>query len=809
MKKTFTLFVFCLTMAAVVNAQTPSITSVTTAATSIGRYEKFEATVVLNGSITNPYDYDELVLRGVFTAPSGRKDTIEGFYMQDFDLNTTSGSLITKANNFRIRFSPNEIGAWNYSLTVVTATGASAASTGSFQATSSNSKGFIRKNETNYLGFDNGEQYIPVGQNLAWQNANPYLDYKKWLEKMGAAKANFMRLWLCYWGVGLEWKSGTGGGYEGLKKYKQNNAFYIDYIVEKCKEQGVYMMFCINHHGQVSSTVNPNWNENPYNAANGGPCAQTWNFFDNATAKNLHKNRLRYIVARWGYSTQIMSWELFNEVSYTDSYTSSTVKTAVRDWHVEMSQFLKQKDPAKHLVTTSFGSNEDPTLWQKPEMDFTQNHAYTDAANIELILSEISRNNVKTYSKPSLNGEFGINASNSSLTTIDPNGIHIHNAIWATALSGAMGAAGTWWWDSYIEPRDLYYHFRPLSNFIATIALKNDNYKTTKAASSGGNSGGSLSLSPGAGWGQATTANFTIDASGNITPSVTQLSTFLYGSQWNTNFRNPPIFSVNYSTAGQFKVKTGNTTGQSPSIAIYLDGSLLLNDTAASINKTVSVNIAAGQHTIKVDNLGTDWISISGYEFVGVTAAPFNVYALKSADNKKLTGWIHNRKYNWKDVGATGIPSNVSDVSATIEDVANGTYEVKFYDCSTGSLVSTLPTAPATGGKLTFAVPAMNWDLAFTATQMTTKTVDLAQQSLKIYPNPMRQGDILRLNTEGVTSGDYQVEIVSINGQIIKNEKINIFGQTLQIATDDIPKGYFIVKMSNEKTIFTRPFIMQ
>ena len=58
MKKTFTLFVFCLTMAAVVNAQTPSITSVTTAATSIGRYEKFEATVVLNGSITNPYDYD-------------------------------------------------------------------------------------------------------------------------------------------------------------------------------------------------------------------------------------------------------------------------------------------------------------------------------------------------------------------------------------------------------------------------------------------------------------------------------------------------------------------------------------------------------------------------------------------------------------------------------------------------------------------------------------------------------------------------------------------------------------------------------
>ena len=809
MKKLFTFSLFSLFMTVLSNAQTPTIASVTPLAASIGRYEKFEATVVLNGSITNPFDYDELVLRGVFTAPSGRKDTVEGFYMQDFDLNTTSGTLTSKTNNFRLRFSPHETGAWKYSLTVVTPTGASIASTGSFQATTSTSKGFVRKNQTNYLGFDNGEQYVPVGQNLAWNNSNPYLDYKKWLEKMGTSKANFMRLWLCSWGVGLEWKAGTGSGYEGLKKYKQNNAYYIDYIVEKCKEQGIYMMFCINHHGQVSSTVNSNWSENPYNAANGGPCGQTWNFFENQTAKDLHKNRLRYIVARWGYSTQIMSWELFNEVSYTDSYSSNFVKTMVRDWHVEMAQFLKQKDAAKHLVTTSFGGDEDPELWKKPDMDFTQNHTYADAANIEFVLSEISRSNVKAYTKPSLNGEFGINSNNSSLSRIDPNGIHIHNSIWATALSGAMGAAGTWWWDSYIEPKDLYYHYKPLSNFLATVALKNDNYKTAKASSAGGNSDGDLAISPGAGWGQTTASSFTIDAAGNITPSVTQISTYLYGSQWNTNFRNPPTFNVNYTIAGQFKVKTGGTTGQSPRIAIYLDGILLLDDTAPGINKTYSINVPAGQHSIKVDNLGTDWINISGYQFVGVTAAPFNVYALKSADNKKATGWIHNRKYNWKDVGATGIPFAVTGVSATIEEVSNGPYEIKFYDCSTGSLVSTLSTVQATGGKLTFAVPSMNWDLAFTATQTVTKTEELAQQTLKVYPNPIPQGSILTLNTEGVLSGDYQLQVIGVNGQVFKNEKVNIFGQLLEITTDNLPKGYFILKMSNGKTVFSGRFIVQ
>ncbi len=803
MKKSAQLIFFLLMKTLFLHAQTPTIVSVTPLATSVGRYEKFEAKVVLNGAIANPYDYEELVLRGVFTAPTGRKDTIEGFYMQDFDLNTANGALTTKTTDYRIRFAPNEIGSWNFSFSVVTTSGTSTPSTGNFQVTAATTKGFVRRNETNYLSFDNGEQYFPVGQNLAWQNTNPYLDYKKWLESMGANKANFMRLWQCPWGVGVEWKSGTGGGFEGLKKYKQNNAWYVDYILEKCKEQGVYVMFCLNYHGAVSTAVNPNWSDNPYNTVNGGPCANTWNYFDNATAKALQKNRLRYTVARWGYSAQIMTWELFNEVSWTDNYTTPSVKTAVRDWHIEMAQFLKQKDPLKHLVSTSFGNEEDAALWSSKEMDFTQNHSYVGAANIETILAEISRNNIKLYSKPTFNAEFGIDASLTNLSTTDPNGIHIHNALWGTALSGAMGAGGTWWWDTYMAPQNLYYHFRPLSNFIANIPLKTENFQPTKASSTGGNVVGELSLMPGSGWGLATANNFTIDAAGNISPSVTQMSTYLYGNQWNTQFRNPPSFNVNYTNTGQFRVKTGANIGQSPNISIYLDGVLTFSAPSANANQTYSINVPAGQHTIKIDNLGTDWINIAAYEFSGIAAAPFNVYALKSADNKKVVGWIHNRKYNWKDVAATGTPAAVSGVSASVEGVLSGDYAIKFYDCATGNVVSTLNSAQATNGKLAFLVPSMNWDLAFTATLTTTKTVDLAQPALKIYPNPIRQGDVLTINTEGVSLGDYEVQIMDISGRVLKNEKIQIIGQFIDIQTFELPKGYLILSLrkGNELSI--------
>ena len=123
------------------------------------------------------------------------------------------------------------------------------------------------------------------------------------------------------------------------------------------------MMLCLNHHGQVSQHVNPEWSNNPYNAANGGPCANTWDFFTNTTAKNYYKNRQRYIIARYGYSKNIQSWELFNEVDWTDDFANK--QTDVTSWHNEMSTYIKSKDVYKHLVTTSYAyDTNDPDTWQ-------------------------------------------------------------------------------------------------------------------------------------------------------------------------------------------------------------------------------------------------------------------------------------------------------------------------------------------------------------------------------------------------------------------------------------------------------------
>ncbi len=719
------LLPLCLFTAAVcmtfsdATAQSPVINAIVPNSTSIEKFEKFEATVSLTAGFINAYDYDDILVRGIFTAPSGKKDTIEGFYMQGFTLNTTSGNLTpTGTNNFVVRYAPSETGSYNFVVTCLNTAGYTESSTNNFQSVSSAKKGFVRKSTGNYLKFDNNTQYIPVGQNLAWQQNNKYLDYRNWTDKMAANNANFIRLWQCSWGLGIEWR---GAPYEGLKKYRQDNAFYTDKLLDECNAKDIYMMLCINHHGMVSSTVNPNWPESPYNAVNGGPCTNTWDYFTNTTAKNLHKNRLRYIIARWGYSRNVMSWELFNEVEWTDNF--NTYKTQIKDWHQEMARYIQAKDPFDHLVTTSFAhDNNDAATWNLPEMDFTQTHYYNGSANMEMVLADGAKSYLTQFNKPTFNGEFGVETNNISLSTVDPNGIYIHNSLWATLFSGAMGTGASWWWDSYIEPQNLYYHYKGPGLVSAKIPFVTNNYKVHSANVTGGGNA-DLTFSPGADWGAVTPTSFTVNADGTMTPGASQLNKYLYGSQWNTQNRYPPTFTVTFSAASQFKVTTGGSIGTSPRISVYVDGTLVL-DQAATVNTTFTVPVASGTHTIKVDNLGTDWTQIAGYTFTNL-GAPLNTYILKSANSLQASGWIHNKKYNWIDVKNTGAPAAVNGASLTVPGMANGTYQVKWFDCLTGAEQS-VSNIVATNNQLVLPAPSISWDAAFTAFELTTLPITLS-----------------------------------------------------------------------------------
>jgi len=76
------------------------------------------------------------------------------------------------------------------------------------------------------------------------------------------------------------------------------------------------------------------------------------------------------------------------------------------------------------------------------------------------------------YNKPYLWAEFGIERQflpEREYCDKDPEGVHMHAGIWTPVMHGAAGTGHLWWWDSYVDPHDLYFHLQSFANFAKGI----------------------------------------------------------------------------------------------------------------------------------------------------------------------------------------------------------------------------------------------------------------------------------------------------------------------------------------------------
>jgi hypothetical protein len=743
----------------------PKIDHVTINSDTIGLYDKFEIALDFSASFTNPYDFEQVNLQAVFISPSDKNFTVDGFYYQDFKVNNSNGTLIPSGSpNWRIRFAPTEAGTWSYVISIRDAAGTTVFPAQTFTCFSSGNHGFIRKANDRYLKFDDGKPYFAIGENIGWYGSKTIFDYQDWMTKLAINGGNYMRVWMCSWAFAIEWKDTGLGNYDK----RQGRAFQLDWVLDLSRQKEIYVQLCLNNHGQVSTTANPEWNDNPYNKANGGPCDNTGQFFTNTAAKKYYQNRMRYIIARWGYSPNILAWELFNEVDLTDDYDNRRTEVAL--WHDEMAKFINSFDGYHHLITTSYAYDRyEPATWNNPIIDYTQIHNYTSSPDIESIHSTIVQSYLRSHVKPVLVGEFSLNADPSNLKTVDPAGIYFHNALWASLVSGSFGTAMTWWWDNYIHPQNLYYHFKPIAEFIKTIDLLSQSFKPVVPICQS-NTRVDLTISPGfSSWAKSPENQFTINSDGTTSPGIDKLGRYLFGASWNTQHRNPPTLLVDYPQPGQFKVVTSGSTGSSPRIEIWLDNVKILSQ-PAQINKTYSIDVPAGQHRIFVDNQGADWIEISGYVIASYIAA-IRSYAL--VGENQIIGWVQHRSYNWQSVKEVGVPAPVNDGKIQFSNLAHdGKYQIEWRLCSSGSIFST-DTVNTANGSMTLAVPPIYWDYAYkislAATKAETKS-HLMPEQFKLeqnFPNPFNSDTVIQYSIP--RPGEVDLAIFNLEGKLVQN----------------------------------------
>ncbi|MCS7187953.1 MAG: DUF5060 domain-containing protein, partial [Armatimonadota bacterium] len=384
-------------------------------AKTLRRYETLELKIELEATYDNPFDPEQISVEAEIVSPSGKRLRVAGFFTQDFERVTRDSrqgnrEILRKVGEpyFALRFTPTEVGTYRYRV-IVMGRGTGDEGRKKRQVASGwftlrvlpnpQAKGFVRKGMYWHLQFDDGTPFVPVGLNVCWSGNNLSL-YEKWFSAMRQNGANFARIWLVRWNMGLEWTPGDGSGmYLGLGKYALDNAWRIDELIRIAERNGIYLMLCLGYHGELADTQlyfgEQAWDRSPYNRQNGGPCDKPSDFWTNPEARRLYKQRLRYIVARYAHSPNVLAFEFWNEVH------------APADWIREMAQFVRSIDIYGHLLTTTYG---DDAVWQLPEMDFAQTHWYGDGSQRDCVTTivNIHRFHLQRYRKPFLLGEFGI-----------------------------------------------------------------------------------------------------------------------------------------------------------------------------------------------------------------------------------------------------------------------------------------------------------------------------------------------------------------------------------------------------------------
>ncbi|MEZ4862881.1 MAG: DUF5060 domain-containing protein [Caldilineaceae bacterium] len=416
----------------------------------VAQYGLLELPITTDITVANPYDPDQIDLRVHFTGPHGQVLTVPAFWMQPYDLAT---QLPRGKPGWRVRFTPNMPGEWQAQAEL--AIPAQQSPPIHFTVTPTANPGFVRIHPTNpnYFAFDDGSFYFPIGLNLGWSTGAVLADYTRWLDRLSANGGNIARVWMAPWSFTIEWQETGLGDYTA----RMQQAWLLDQIFHLAEERGVYIMLTLINHGQFSTSVNPEWADNPYNAANGGPCPNPIAFVTDPTAKEFFKRRLRYIAARWAYSPNLLAWEWWNEVNWTGIGDQD-----LGPWIREMTPVLQAFDPYDHLITNSYANGTRTQIWGLPEIDFSQQHDYTGGDLNQTLADDLRRIQAVAPNKPVLMGELGYSAG--AQENLDA--MHLHVGLWAAPFLGYAGGSMYWWWDNFIDPQNQWPQYGALATFF-------------------------------------------------------------------------------------------------------------------------------------------------------------------------------------------------------------------------------------------------------------------------------------------------------------------------------------------------------
>lgn len=564
----------------------------------------------------------------------------------------------------------------------------------------------VRSNRTFLDG--NGGIYVPLGGNLPWTEDDDVVGfYRDSLQQFGQTGLNWTRIWMAHWGqLNLDWVDPYHGESPPLGYLDLEVARRWDRIVESADANNVRLQVVLQHHGQYSSTVNSNWAENPWNAANGGFLQSPVEFFTDEQARRLTRAKFRYIAARWGYSSSIMAWELFNEVKWTDARRGTAeTNAAVAAWHDEMARHLRRFDVHGHLVTTSDDDLTHP-LWSA--MDYYQPHLY--ASNMVLGVQSVLHAPDR-IDRPVFYGEVGddnmINLSSEQRST---GAAHVPMA-WA-GLFGSTTQPAQLWYIDVLRQNERWDELASLASFAQSSGFLSHRFDRTTRPSVIGGDRAPWRIEPGYYWEVGPNPEIHLTTAGAESPELMHFRRVLTdaSAQPAHDYPSRATFHVHAPAATNASLTVARVNNQGASLKVTLNGDTvvdqvwppLMSGQPAPTNVTFPFRLGYGQHELVIENpTGPEWVDLAELD-LGIEV-PALLAVARHAPGRSIV-WVRHRNQLLSSADDEALEATSATVQ--LEDHPAGTWLITWWDPIQGRTIGST-SVDHDGGTLSLDTPAI------------------------------------------------------------------------------------------------------
>lgn len=419
-------------------------------------YDKFEVSFDLPKTYNNPYDYNEIAVSAIFTNPNGKTIEVPGFWYQNYTVDEQKQTVTSSGEaKWIIRFTPPKAGKWSYVLKTKDAEDTLTSKSHTFDVApaESNARGFIRIHPEHHQYFyyeHSGASFFGSGLNsdINFINKSSAADpnNKNWGSNSGyhpqwsGSPTKGLGPEVLYKGYYQQVSVVEGLGRNGGKAIRINTDRYYHPIEAKAEEYpydsevtfgemgfeiGKYhqgMCFILDKMYERSEQYGIGIMLTPWDAIAKNQTYSSGVVYAIDRNEELIKRRLRYTMARWGYSPSYWMTEYFNEFVHEKL---DTFWLGIMAWQ-------KSIDPYNHytVLTNKIHGETGPDI-------FVKNAYREDCYKVEPY--EID-------TVPGVIGEFGesIWLGTKDPKVYDPNGNWVRQSLWNAVLSNWSGAL-TWW----------------------------------------------------------------------------------------------------------------------------------------------------------------------------------------------------------------------------------------------------------------------------------------------------------------------------------------------------------------------------